>query len=84
MYSLPEFPASYVYPDGTQEWHDNNSNLHNVNGPAIIHNNGINEWIVYVEDRGEVVVCCAKEFQKLTNCTDEHIALLEAKYGKIC
>lgn len=83
MYQLPVVPPSYTAPNGRREWYDANGNTHNVNGPAIMWENGDTEWIVYVEGRGEVVVCCAKEFQELTGCSDEHIRQLEAKYGDI-
>ena len=33
-----------VHEDGTISWHNSANQLHRVNGPALIHPNGFQEW----------------------------------------
>lgn len=55
--------------------------LHREDGPAIIHlynNPRSPEWVIHGK-----FVASNRQFQKMTGCSDEHLAMLILKYGEI-
>lgn len=65
------------YPTGYRSYWQHNK-LHRLDGPAVIHPSGEIEWWWR-----SIRVISPQDFQLLSGCTDEHLAVLLLKYGDI-